>query len=1114
LNEFFTVLVVLVVGAAAGQLVVWLYRKGTAVGTDESSAAAEWDDEDDYDEDDDDDRERLEQVASHLDDTYGSADSQRLPMDEQFRTEVARLADPEVDVGAVVRLARDDNAYIACMALTALARREDVPADWTRWAIRALRRVPSDLEPSLYAALAVHAYRPVIGQALALLDEGVNWQYLARFIRDRRAHGESVSAETFQRDVPVQLADTVASFVEQFEDELGEGFRAAFDEWRRTTVDLDFISRVGRVWERPFDEPPALLVGRRRELVELIVGALTQKPPRSVLLVGEHGVGKTAVARAALDRLEPEWVVFEATAAQVNAGAVYIGELEGRIKQITDQLKGHTAVWVFPALEEALYAGQHTRSPHGMLDALLPNVDAGDVTLLAETTPTAFERLQALRPHVASAFEVVRVRPLPAAEAVSVAQHALEHDPFDVTATEDVLQEATELADQFLPGIATPGSLLRLVKATAAETAEAGGTSFDVGDVLATLAAAFGLPLAMLDPQVALDLDEVRAFFASRVLGQREAVECVVERIAMIKAGLTDPTRPLGVFLLVGPTGTGKTEIAKALAEFLFGSRNRLVRLDMSEFQTPESLDRLLADSSIEAQAAPLISSVRKDPFAVVLLDEFEKSAAPVWDVFLQVFDDGRLTDRQGREVDFRRAVIVLTSNVGSAIARDGGVGFVTSDAFSSGDVEKAVKRTFRPEFLNRIDRLVVFRPFERGQMRALLDKELADALVRRGLRGRPWAIEIDDSAYEFIIEQGFSPQLGARPLKRAVERYLLTPLAAAIVEKAVPEGDQFLFVTAPTGERIDVTFVDPDAGEPAEAPLDHEPEADEAAALDLRALALSPRDDERAGRFLLDELRRVSTAIRGDELQDRKQHALAAIGEPGFWDDEDRFVTLADAEYLDRLQAALATAESLGQRLARRLRSNGHGGARDLVGLLSTRLYVLDSALIGIADDVPADVFVRIRASGDESAEEGSAFVELLAGMYAAWSERRGMRVHVLDDGPGERLLSATGLGCGEILRRESGVHTLERVEPREAGGQTVERVSALVHVAPWQPGPQTDRAGLLHRARTALEQEPLTMAVVRRYRPEPAPLVRDAVRGYRTGRLDRVLDGDFDLF
>ena len=191
---------------------------------------------------------------------------------------------------------------------------------------------------------------------------------------------------------------------------------------------------------------------------------------------------------------------------------------------------------------------------------------------------------------------------------------------------------------------------------------------------------------------------------------------------------------------------------------------------------------------------------MRKDPFAVVLLDEFEKAAQPIWDLFLQVFDDGRLTDLQGRVVDFRRCVIVLTSNIGSPLAQGSACRLRAAErTFSSAGIERAVRASFRPEFLNRIDRIVVFRPFERSAMRALLDKELADALARRGLRGRPWAVEVDESAYAFLIEKGFSPELGARPLKRAVERHLLAPLAAAIVEQSVPDGDQFLFVTAPT---------------------------------------------------------------------------------------------------------------------------------------------------------------------------------------------------------------------------------------------------------------------------------------------------------------------------
>ena len=209
---------------------------------------------------------------------------------------------------------------------------------------------------------------------------------------------------------------------------------------------------------------------------------------------------------------------------------------------------------------------------------------------------------------------------------------------------------------------------------------------------------------------------------------------------------------------------------------------------------------------------------MRKDPFAVVLLDEFEKAAQPIWDLFLQVFDDGRLTDKHGRTADFRRCVIILTSNVGSAIAGGGsGLGFERPESvFRPEQVERALAATSGPEFLNRLDRVVVFRPFERSQMHALLDKELADVTQRRGWRGRPWAVELDESAIAFLIEQGFSPELGARPLKRAVERHLLAPLARAIVAGNVPEGEQFLFVTAPNDE-IEVTFVDPDADDAAD---------------------------------------------------------------------------------------------------------------------------------------------------------------------------------------------------------------------------------------------------------------------------------------------------------
>ncbi|HEX3291112.1 MAG TPA: AAA family ATPase, partial [Gaiella sp.] len=762
-------------------------------------------------------------------------------------------------------------------------------------------------------------------------------------------------------------------------------------------------------------------------------------------------------------------------------------------------------IWVLPELQEALFAGQHHRSPHGLLDALLPHVEAGTVTIVAEVTPSALETLRSSRPRVTSAFEVIQLRTLDQAEAIEVSRAALATDGLDVTAAEDTLVRTYDLAQQFLPGVSPPGNLLRLVRAAALEASQAGRSEFQPGDVLAALASSSGLPLALLDADVPLRLEDVRAFFEERILEQPDAVTCVVERVAMIKAGLTDPTRPLGVFLFLGPTGTGKTEIAKAFAEFLFGSPDRLVRLDMSEFQTPHSLDRLLSDTTLEPRGAGLIAEVRRDPFSVILLDEFEKAAEPVWDVFLQVFDDGRLTDSHGRLVDFRRCVIVLTSNVGSAIAAGPGLGFGPTEAgFSQTAAERALRTTFRPELLNRIDRVVVFRPFERSAMRSLLAKELAEALARRGLRERPWAVEVDESAYAFLIDRGFSPELGARPLRRAIEQHVLVPVAEAIVEQTVPHGDQFLFVSAPGGTAIEVTFVDPDAGEDGAAI------ASAASEVDLRELARAGRGDPRSVQLVLTEMRRIAADVAA--LEPVKAGALAALGEPTFWETAGRFAVLAKAEYLDRLEAATRTAERLAARLEHGIDSAGRAGP-ELVALLAARLHVLDAALRGIAASDPFELFLDVRPAHAE--EAGSSFAAQLAAMYVAWGRQRGMQVEPLaTTAHGEQLFAISGLGCWRLLAPEAGLHVREvEVEGLGAGTRAAERETARVRVAPREPGARLDGSALASLARGSIDHAPAANVVIRRYRTGSSPLVRDSARGYRTGNLDRVLAGDFDL-
>jgi ATP-dependent Clp protease ATP-binding subunit ClpC len=1017
-----------------------------------------------------------------------------------FRRHVERLSRPDVPFKEVAQLAQSASAGVAALGLSAIARRDDVPEKWTDDAIRSLTSSDWWVQAFVYRALVEQAKKPVIGPVLAKLSEETDTDSLARFIQQRRERGEEVNVDTFRGSVPPGLVESIELFINRYETYLGDDFRGHFEEWRRTAVDLEFLTHIGRILERPYDDPPAYVTGRRDELVEVIVDALEQQPRRSVLLVGEHGVGKTALLRAALERLPPQILPFEATAAEINAGAMYVGELEGRIRELAARLAGHPVVWILPGFSEALYAGQHSRSPTGMLDAMLPHIERREMTVVGEIDPPSYEKLLAERPRVAGAFEVVRVRPLDEHSTVAAAEQLL-----GARAAPETLREAYELAQQFLPGLAPPGNLLRLVQATAADVEEEGRHEFETSDVLATLASSSGLPLAMLDPSAPLELADVRAFFESRVLAQPEAVDAIVERIAMIKAGLNDPTRPLGVYLFIGPTGTGKTEIAKALAEFLFGSQRRLVRLDMSEYQTPDSLERLLQDPSVESHGTVLLASVRKDPFSVILLDEFEKAAAPIWDLFLQVFDDGRLTDQQGRTADFRRSIIILTSNVGSALAHRPGLGFKAEHGrFRTELIQEELKRTFRPEFLNRIDQVVIFRPFERAEMRALFEKELADALGRRGLRTRPWAVELDESAIDFLIEQGFSPSLGARPLKRAIEQHLLAAIARPIVEQAVPEGDQFLLVSAGAGS-LDVKFVDPDAPEDAERDAD----AETAAALDLRSLALREHADERAARFLLDELARIRSTVEG-ELRARKDAALAAMQEPEFWEDDDRYAVLAEAEYLDRLEAAFATASKLGERLARHAHKT-RNGTGELAGLLALRLHVLDAAVAGLDEEHVGDVFLEIRPAAADDAEAAARWVDALAEMYAGWARRRGMRFERLD--PGEHLYAVSGLGAGALLARESGLHLLEVPEEGREDGRA-ERLHALVQVAVTPPRPSDERESRPVRARALLQSATRGESVVRRYRAEPTPLVRDAVRGYRTGRFDRVLAGDFDLF
>ncbi|HXT96259.1 MAG TPA: AAA family ATPase, partial [Polyangia bacterium] len=273
-----------------------------------------------------------------------------------------------------------------------------------------------------------------------------------------------------------------------------------------------------------------------------------------------------------------------------------------------------------------------------------------------------------------------------------------------------------------------------------------------------------------------------------RVIGQDQAIKAVSQAIRRTRAGLKDPKRPGGSFIFLGPSGVGKTELSKALAEFLFGDEDSLIQLDMSEYMEKHTVSRLIGSPPGYVgyeEGGQLTEAVRRKPFSVVLFDEIEKAHPDVFNTLLQLLDDGRLTDGQGRTVDFRNTVVIMTSNVGSQFLHD------WTNLEAKDRVMEELRRTFRPEFLNRIDDIVIFHPLGRNEIDTIVDLQLGR--LRKLLRERDLDLELAPEARSFLADQGYDPQYGARPLKRALVRYVQDPLARKLLAGDLHPGDTIL---------------------------------------------------------------------------------------------------------------------------------------------------------------------------------------------------------------------------------------------------------------------------------------------------------------------------------
>jgi ATP-dependent Clp protease ATP-binding subunit ClpC len=1049
-----------------------------------------------------------EGLSSAIDDSAHPRDLHDRP---SFRDAVAVLADAQTPLEIVIDYAIGANEAAATAALAALSERadRDLAAATLQSHFRHLGPWPMYFAMRTLSKLRE---RPPVGAAALHL---VEWRtnnplvpgFFAEYFTERATLGDpSEFGDALQGLQPDEL-EAVDDFLQKVRHASATELLAQLKAWRRATLDRRHLQGFGRFWEDDLEQRLLVAHSPIEEQLAIAEACVRHRPPRSLLVVADARTGKTSFLKLLSARMRADgWAVFEAGAASLAAGQMYVGQLEERVQRLAMDLAAEKRVlWYVPDLLQLAQSGTHRGQAASMLDQVFPAIAAGRVALVSESSPAGLIKLLQLKPALRSALEVVRLRALSEKEVHALATRfgAQLREHLGVSLSAAALESAAHLARQYLGTAQMPGALIDLLKLAAQNTAAADRSEIGIDNLLATLGQLTGMPPSVLDDRQRMDLQPVRDFFNARVIGQDEAVATIVDRIAMLKAGLTDPGRPTGVFLLAGPTGTGKTELAKTLAAFLFGSTERLLRLDMSEYQDSASTRKIIGDSGADSEIESLTQRIRKQPFAVVLLDEFEKAHPNVWDLFLQVFDDGRLTDASGHTADFRHAIIILTSNLGATAHQHSGVGFLPGAAsFSRDQVLRAVNQTFRPEFVNRIDSIIVFRPLTRALMRDILAKELRLVLERRGLKHREWAVEWEDSALEFLLDKGFTPSMGARPLKRAIDQYLLAPLAATIVEHRFPVGDQFLFVRS-DGAQIQVEFVDPD--EPA--PVAHAPQVREGAPRHTPArLVLHAAGTIEERNALHTRLADIETVLAGADWDAHRTAQLDQMNAPDFWNRADRHQVLARYALLDRLRAAASTARGLQERLDRGAHKSGRY-SRDLIGRLAAQLYVVESGMADVSAHAPVEVVVSVQPAM-EAQSDGDAALQWSAQvlhMYRRWAAQRRMQCTEATL-PGGAALVVSGFGAARTLQAEEGLHVRE--SEHDAGERAVVRVK--VAASPMGEDAAERRLAALN---SALDRSPALTVVVRRYRLGSAPLIRDAKRGWRTGRADLVLDGNFDL-
>ncbi|MDJ1499747.1 AAA family ATPase [Xanthocytophaga agilis] len=525
------------------------------------------------------------------------------------------------------------------------------------------------------------------------------------------------------------------------------------------------------------------LVGLKKEydqLASLLSGYLRN----SVVVVGNSGKGKTTLIREFVGKRTLHGLgnvaVWEISAAQLLHRLTSLGSWEEYLAYMCNELRTKGDLLYISNLAELFEVGQYVGNSMSFADYLRDYIARGEIILISECTPEQMTQIELKSPGYTALFAQVKIEEMsgPVIQQIVLQKVALESQAKNITVEEIATKEILRLQQWYSPYSGLPGKTIRFLEALLSEKEKYSTVS--KSDIYARFCQETGMPEFMINPDIPLDIDAMSQFFYKNIYGQEDAIQTVLDVLISIKAAVIRRGKPLASLLFVGPTGVGKTEMAKVLAEFVFGNRQKMIRFDMSEYADYLSVLRLTGDLYASGEGL-LTAAVRREPFSVLLFDELEKVHPSFYDLLLQILGEGRLTDSKGRVADFCSTIIILTSNIGARSYQVGTVGFIETKAQKDTAIshfQNEVQNFFRPELFNRLDRILAFAPLERSVIRHIVDREIAILKKREGINGRNLVIDIAKDILDYLGREGYNWAYGARFLQRTIQDKVVIPLS------------------------------------------------------------------------------------------------------------------------------------------------------------------------------------------------------------------------------------------------------------------------------------------------------------------------------------------------